>query len=54
MRMCWFLVTLLLSLVYGSVSELQRIPAAVVGTVYCDTCSQNDITPRTSIISGSF
>jgi len=52
--MGWFFVILLLSLVYGSVSDVQRTPAVVVGTVYCDICSQHDITPKTPFISGSF
>ena len=55
--MSWFLGILFLSLIYGSVSEVQDKDdrsAVVVGTVYCDTCSQHDFTPETPFISGSF
>ncbi|CAL0299081.1 unnamed protein product [Lupinus luteus] len=55
--MSWFLVILFLILTFGSVSEAshhKKLPsAAVVGTVYCDTCFQKDFSFGSHFISGA-
>ncbi|XP_020235056.1 pollen-specific leucine-rich repeat extensin-like protein 4 [Cajanus cajan] len=55
--MSWFLVILFLSLTYGSASETshdKKHPSAVVvGSVYCDTCFQQDFSSKTHFISGA-
>ncbi|XP_061344284.1 proline-rich extensin-like protein EPR1 [Gastrolobium bilobum] len=55
--MSWFLVILFLSLTFGSLSEAshdKKLPSAVVvGTVYCDTCFQQDFSLGSHFISGA-
>ncbi|KAK7273282.1 hypothetical protein RIF29_14331 [Crotalaria pallida] len=55
--MSWFLATLLLSLTYCTLSEAshdKKLPSAVVvGTVYCDTCFQQDFPMGGHFISGA-
>ncbi|KAL2335385.1 hypothetical protein Fmac_016598 [Flemingia macrophylla] len=55
--MSWFLVILFLSLTYCSVSDTshdKKLPSAVVvGTVYCDTCFQQDFSTGSHFISGA-
>ncbi|KAG4911771.1 hypothetical protein AAZX31_19G031900 [Glycine max] len=55
--MSWFLVILFLSITHGSASETshdKKLPSAVVvGTVFCDTCSQQEFTIGSHFISGA-
>ncbi|KAJ1406498.1 Pollen protein Ole e I like [Sesbania bispinosa] len=55
--MSWFLVILFLSLTFGSPSEASHgkkpSSAVVVGTVYCDTCFQQDFSMGSHFISGA-
>ncbi|KAK7340702.1 hypothetical protein VNO77_21412 [Canavalia gladiata] len=55
--MPWFLVILFLSLTFGTHSEAshgKKLPSAVVvGTVYCDTCFQQDFSMGSHFISGA-
>ncbi|XP_004491943.1 uncharacterized protein [Cicer arietinum] len=56
--MSWFLVILFLIVTFGSFSEASHdkkpLPSAVVvGTVYCDTCFQQDFSMDSHFISGA-
>ncbi|XP_027352992.1 vegetative cell wall protein gp1-like [Abrus precatorius] len=55
--MSWFLVILFLSLTFGTHSQAiqdKKLPSAVVvGTVYCDTCFQQDFSMGSHFISGA-
>nr|KYP76452.1 hypothetical protein KK1_020696 [Cajanus cajan] len=56
--MSWFLVLLFLSLTFGAIqseSSHDKMPpsAVVVGTVYCDTCFQQDFSMGSHYISGA-
>ncbi|XP_057436177.1 36.4 kDa proline-rich protein-like [Lotus japonicus] len=55
--MSWFLVVLFLSLTFGNPTEAihdKKPPSAVVvGTVYCDTCFQQDFSMGSHFISGA-
>ncbi|KAG4969652.1 hypothetical protein AAZX31_13G038300 [Glycine max] len=55
--MSWLLIILFLSLTHGSFSETshdKKLPyAVVVGTVYCDTCSQQEFSIGSHFISGA-
>ncbi|KAK7381207.1 hypothetical protein VNO78_33738 [Psophocarpus tetragonolobus] len=56
--MSWFLIILFLSLTYFSVSDASHYgkklsSAFVVGTVYCDTCSQQEFSLGSHFISGA-
>ncbi|KAG4925947.1 hypothetical protein AAZX31_18G254700 [Glycine max] len=56
--MSWFLVILFLSLTFGithsEASHDKKLPSAVVvGTVYCDTCFQQDFSTGNHFISGA-
>ncbi|XP_047167507.1 leucine-rich repeat extensin-like protein 3 [Vigna umbellata] len=56
--MSWFLVILFLSLTFGTThseaSHNKKLPSAVVvGTVYCDTCFQQDFSMGNHFISGA-
>ncbi|KAK7295540.1 hypothetical protein RJT34_18450 [Clitoria ternatea] len=55
--MSWFLVILFLCLTFGTSSEAghdKKLPSAVVvGTVYCDTCFQQDFPMGSHFISGA-
>nr|ACU16720.1 unknown [Glycine max] len=57
--MSWFLVILFLSLTFdithSEASHDKKLPSAVVvGTVYCDTCFQQDLSTGNHFISGAF
>ncbi|XP_041002532.1 vegetative cell wall protein gp1 isoform X2 [Juglans microcarpa x Juglans regia] len=55
--MSWFLVVLFLTIAFNSPSEARhekKLPSAiVVGTVYCDTCFQEDFSKTSHFISGA-
>lgn len=56
--MFWFLVILFLSLTFGTTQseanhDKKPPPAVVVGTVYCDTCFQQDFSMGSHFISGA-
>ncbi|KAJ7971123.1 Pollen Ole e 1 allergen/extensin [Quillaja saponaria] len=55
--MSWFLIILFLSFTFNSLSEAsheKKLPSAVVvGTVYCDTCFQEDFSMSKHFISGA-
>ncbi|XP_007032884.2 PREDICTED: cyclin-dependent kinase 12 [Theobroma cacao] len=55
LKMSWFPLILLLSLTINNLSEASRKlhSAVVVGTVYCDTCFQEDISKAAHLISGA-
>ncbi|CAL0318756.1 unnamed protein product [Lupinus luteus] len=58
LRMCWFFVVMFLSLTYGNIfceaRHDKKLPSAVVvGTVYCDTCFQQDFSMGSHFISGA-
>ncbi|CAK9134063.1 unnamed protein product [Ilex paraguariensis] len=56
-RMSWFFVTIILSFTFTDLSEARhekKLPSAVVvGTVYCDTCFQEDFSKSSHFISGA-
>ena len=56
--MSWFVIIFFLSLAFNSLSEAgheKNLPSAVVvGSVYCDTCFQEDFSKSSHFISGSF
>ncbi|XVE72281.1 hypothetical protein DITRI_Ditri11bG0026900 [Diplodiscus trichospermus] len=54
--MSWFFLVLLFSFIFGNFSEgshHQKQSAVVVGTVYCDTCFQEDFSRTSHFISGA-
>ncbi|KAG7986406.1 hypothetical protein I3843_03G077500 [Carya illinoinensis] len=55
--MSWFILVLFLSIAFNSPSEARhekKLPSAiVVGTVYCDTCFQEDFSKTSHFISGA-
>lgn len=57
-RMSWFIIVLILNLTFSSFSEARhakKLPTpVVVGTVYCDTCFQNDFSRNSHFIEGEY
>ncbi|XVF81776.1 hypothetical protein PTKIN_Ptkin15bG0183600 [Pterospermum kingtungense] len=57
LKMSWFALILLLSSTFNSFSEASHShklhSAVVVGTVYCDTCFQDDFSKQAHFISGA-
>ncbi|XVF31616.1 hypothetical protein REPUB_Repub17cG0006600 [Reevesia pubescens] len=55
--MSWFFLVLFFSFIFSSFSEGshdKKQSAIVVGTVYCDTCFQEDFTKTSHFISGAY
>lgn len=60
MKMSWFYLIFFLSFIIGNLEaesnhhEKRHPSAVVVGTVYCDTCFQDNFSKASHFISGSF